>query len=316
MEFIPMGRQLPPFAAIRAFEAAARCGSFTEASHELNVTQSAISHQVKRLEEYLKIPLFERAPQGLILTRAGQDYLGELTGILDQLAASTQQLCKQDRQDLLRIRATPAFITRWLLPRMHGFQSAFPDLDYEITIGFPPTDFSQDDVDVYIHWGTNPVAGARVEPFFRTTRSPVASGEFLRTAPEIKGPADLLGVTLLHDKIQDGWTQWFQSRGVLPPRRQRGPQFAHCELALQAAEAHQGVALPYLTLIQAELQSGRLVRLFGDETPPEIIYSLAYQERDAGKRKIEVFRDWLFREVQSPHSPLRVVASGKFQQAR
>ena len=307
-----MGRRLPPFAAIRAFEAAARCGSFTEASHQLNVTQSAISHQVKRLEEYLGIQLFERAPRGLNLTPAGQDYLGELTSILDRLDESTRQLCCQDRQDLLRIRATPAFITRWLLPRMHGFQSDFPDLDYEVTIGFPPTDFSQGDVDIYIHWGTNPVSGARVEPFFKTTRSPVASGEFLRNAPEIQRPEDLLGVTLLHDKIQDGWSQWFQSCGVLPPLRQRGPRFAHCELALQAAETSQGVALSYLALIQSELQSGRLVRLFDEETPPQFIYSLAYQERDASKRKIEVFRDWLCCEVQHTHTPLHVVSSGGF----
>jgi len=305
-----MGRKLPPFAAIRAFEAAARCGSFTEASHQLNVTQSAISHQVKRLEEYVGIQLFERAPRGLKLTPAGQDYLGELTSILDRLDESTRQLCCQDRQDLLRIRATPAFITRWLLPRMHGFQSDFPDLDYEVTIGFPPTDFSQGDVDIYIHWGTNPVAGARVEPFFKTTRSPVASGEFLRNAPEIQRPEDLLGVTLLHDEIQDGWSQWFQSCRVLPPLRQRGPRFAHCELALQAAETSQGVALAYLALIQSELQSGHLVRLFDEETPPQIIYSLAYQERDAGKRKIEVFRDWLLCEVRRTRTPLHVVASG------
>lgn len=307
-----MGRRLPPFAAIRAFEAAARCGSFTEASRQLNVTQSAISHQVKRLEEYVGIQLFERAPRGLNLTPAGQDYLGELTGILDRLEESTRQLCCQDRPDLLRIRATPAFITRWLLPRMHGFQCEFPDLDYEVTIGFPPTDFSQGDVDIYIHWGTNPVAGARVEPFFKTTRSPVASAAFLRNAAEMQRPEDLLGVTLLHDKIQDGWPQWFQSCGVLPPVSQRGPRFAHCELALQAAETGQGVALAYLALIQPNLQSGRLVRLFDEETAPQTIYSLAYQERDAGKRKIDVFRDWLWREVQHSHTPtpLHVVASG------
>jgi LysR family transcriptional regulator, glycine cleavage system transcriptional activator len=310
MEFMPMGRKLPPFAAIRAFEAAARCGSFTEASHQLNVTQSAISHQVKRLEEYLGIQLFERAPRGLNLTPAGQDYLGELTSILDRLDESTRQLCCQDRQDLLRIRATPAFITRWLLPRMHGFQSDFPDLDYEVTIGFPPTDFSQGDVDIYIHWGTSPVAGARVEPFFKTSRSPVASVEFLRNAPEIQRPEDLLSATLLHDKVQDGWSQWFQACGVLPPSRQHGPRFAHCELALQAAETSQGVALAYLALIQTELRSGHLVRLFDEETLPQIIYSLAYQERDASKRKIEVFRDWLLCEVQHTRAPLHVVASG------
>jgi LysR family glycine cleavage system transcriptional activator len=306
-----MRRNLPPFAAIRAFEAAARHGSFTLAADELNVTQSAISHQVKRLEEFLDTPLFVRAPQGLDLTPAGQDYLEELIGILDRLDASTRRVCHPNQPELVRIRATPAFTTRWLLPRMHRFQSKHPDLDYEIANGLPPTDFSQGDVDVFIHWGTDPVAGAQVEPFFKSARAPVASVEFLRNAPEIKRPADLVAVTLLHDKVLDGWSQWFESCGVVPPATLRGPRFAHCELALQAAESGQGVALPYTALIQTELESGRLVRLFDQETPPVIIYSLAYQESDADEPKIKGFRDWIFEEIRGiPSSQLRIVAAG------
>lgn len=306
-----MRRRLPPFSGIRAFEASARHNSFTVAADELNVTQSAISHQVKRLEEFLDISLFVRTPKGLGLTPAGQNYLGELTGILDQLDASTWRLCHPDEPELLRIRATPSFTTRWLLPRMHSFQSNYPDLDYEVTIGFPPTDFSQGDVDVFIHWGADPVVGARVEPFFKSARAPVASAGFLRNAPEIIRPADLLKATLLHDKIQDGWSQWFELCGVVPPTAQRGPRFAHCELALQAAEAGQGVALPYTALIQPELESRQLVSLFDIEIPPMIIYSLAYQERDATDPKIRAFRDWIFDEVRDVRSSqLLLVATG------
>ena len=306
-----MRRRLLPFAAIRAFEASARNNSFTVAADELNVTQSAISHQVKRLEEFLDIPLFVRAPQGLSLTPAGQDYLGELTGILNRLDASTRRLCHPDQPELLRIRATPSFTTRWLLPRMNRFQSDYPDLDYEVSIGFPPTDFSQGDVDVFIHWGADPVVGARVEPFFKSARAPVASGEFLRNAPMIKRPVDLLAVTLLHDKVLDGWSQWFESCGVVPPATRRGPRLAHCELVLQAAEAGQGVALPYTALIQSELENGRLVRLFDQETPTAIIYSIAYQECEANEPKIRAFRDWIFDEVRGiPSSQIRIVAAG------
>jgi LysR family glycine cleavage system transcriptional activator len=305
-----MRRSLPPFAAIRAFEASARHVSFTLAAGELNVTQSAISHQVKRLEEFLDTRLFERAPQGLSLTPAGQDYLLEMTGILDQLDASTRRFCHPDQPDLLRVRATPAFTTRWLLPRMHRFQSAHPDLDYEITIGFPPTDFSRRDVDIFIHWGADPVDGARVEPFFRSPRSPVASVDFLRSGPEINRPADLLNVTLLHDKVMDGWSQWFESCDVLPPATQRGPRFAHCELVLQAAESGQGVALPYTALIEPELDSGRLIRLFDQETAPVVIYSFAYQECDAAQPMIRAFRDWILDEARiATPSQLRIAAA-------
>lgn len=306
-----MRRRLPPFAAIRAFEASARRNSFTLAADELNVTQSAISHQVKRLEEFLDTPLFVRGPHGLELTPVGKDYLGELTGILDQLDASTRQLCHPDQPEMVRIRATPAFTTRWLLPRMHRFQSHYPDLDYDVTIGFPPTDFSQGDVDIFIHWGAEPVSGARVEPFFNSARTPVASGEFLGKISEIKRPADLLSVTLLHDKVLDGWAQWFEACGVVPSATQRGPRFAHCELVLQAAENGQGIALPYTALIETELESGRLLRLFDHETPPVVIYSLSYQEGDANDPKIRAFRDWIFDEVRGiPSSQLRVVATG------
>jgi len=294
-----MRRRLPPFAAIRAFEATARHSSFTLAADELNVTQSAISHQVKRLEEFLDTLLFVRAPQGPSLTPAGQDYLEELTGILDRLDASTRRLCHPNQPEIVRIRATPAFTTRWLLPQMHRFQSGYPDRDYEITSR-------------YIHsLGRGPVVGARVEPFFRSARFPVASREFLRNATEVRRPADLLAVTLLHDKVMDGWSQWFDSCGVVPPATQRGPRFAHCELVLQAAETGQGVALPYTALIQPELESGCLVRLFDQKTPPVLIYSLAYQECDANDPKIRAFRDWILNEARgSPSSQLRIAATG------
>ena len=109
----------------------------------------------------------------------------------------------------------------------------------------------------------------------------------------------------------DGWAQWFESCGVAPPATERGPRFAHCELVLQAAETAQGVALPYTALIPSELESGRLVQLFDRETPPVVIYSLAYQESDADEAKIRWFRDWIFEEVRAiPAAQLRVVASG------
>lgn len=306
---MPVTRRLPPFAAVRAFEAAARHENFTEAAVELNVTQSAISHQVKRLEAFLDTRLFQRGPHGVELTRAGRDYLAELTELLDRLDASTRRLREPDQAELLRIRATPAFTTRWLLPRMQDFQAAFPDLDYEVAIGLPPTDLSQGDVDVVVHWGAEPVPGARVEPFLRSARSPVSSRAFLRAAPAIDSPADLLGVTLLHDKVQDGWPAWFDSCGVTAPAAWRGPRFDHCELVLQAAEAGLGVALPYTALIQRELESESLVQLLHHETPPVVIYSLAYRECDAEDPKVGNFRDWVFDQATEPTLPhLRVVA--------
>lgn len=302
-----MNRNLPPLSAVRVFEAAARHESFTAAAEELHITQSAVSHQVRRLEEYFGKPLFRRSPRGLTLTPAGRDYQRDLTDLLDRLDRSTDRVVHPDQADILRIKATPAFTRRWLLPRMAGFAARHPDIDYDVAVGFPPTDVSGDDVDVFIHWGCDPVDGAVVEPFLETARTPVASPGFLDGVPDIRRPDDLLHVTLLHDKVDDGWPEWFRTCGLAPPAL-RGPRFEHCELAITAAEAGQGVDLGYLALIDRELADGRLVRLFDQETPSRIIYSLAYNERDAGEPRIKAFRDWIFEQIDAQPAPrLRVV---------
>jgi LysR family glycine cleavage system transcriptional activator len=302
-----MNRNLPPLSAVRVFEAAARHESFTAAAVELHVTQSAVSHQVRRLEEHFGRPLFRRAPTGLTLTAAGRAYQHELTDLLNRLDTSSRRVTHPDPTEVLRIKATPAFTRRWLLPRLADFALRHFDIDYDVAVGFPPTDFSGDDVDIYIHWGTDPVDGACVEPFLETARTPVASPAFLRAAPPIRRPVDLCKVTLLHDKVADGWSEWFYTCGIEPPPVQ-GPRFAHCELAITAAETGQGVDLGYLALIKRELNDGRLVRLFDQETPSRVIYSLAYRKHAAQEPRIKAFRDWIFEQVDANPVPLQLVA--------
>jgi LysR family glycine cleavage system transcriptional activator len=293
-----MGRSLPPLAAVRAFEAAARHRSFTAAAEELNVTQSAVSHQVKRLEAFFGKPLFVRTPQGIEPTEAARDFQCELTDLLNRLQDFTQRLAHPGQPEVLRIRATPAFITRWLLPRMHDFSAAHPDIDYEVDIGFPPTDFSKGDVDVFIHWGTEPVEGARVEPFFQSARTPVASPDFLERSC-VTEPSDLLALPLIYDMVDDAWEEWFNVCGLPLPPHAKGPRVAHCELALVAAELGQGVDLSYLALIEKELESGKLVRLFDEHTLPFTMYSIAYREVDTRLPKVRAFRNWLLAQTGS-----------------
>lgn len=297
-----MSRRLPPFAAVRAFEAAARHLSFTRAAEELCLTQSAVSHQVKSLEAFLGTELFQRRPRGVALTAAGRAYLRELTEVLDRLDFSTRRVAASQARAPLRIRGTPAFAARWLVPRMHRFYARHPEIEWQVSTGLPPTDFARGDADVVIHWGAEPVAGARVEPFLESPRAPVAAPGLAETV-RARRPADLLKVTLLHDQVQDGWGGWFESAGVAAPAAARGPRFAHCDLVLAAAESGQGVALAYTTLIDRELASGRLVRLFDHETPPAIIYSLAYPEALADDPRIRAFRACIFNEVESGARP-------------
>lgn len=310
-----MRRRLPHLSAIQGFEAAARHSSFKRAAEELNLTQSAVSHQVKALEEFLGVALFERSGNRLELTRTGRDYLVEVTAGLGRLETATDRLCA-DGSETLAVRGTPAFIARWLTPRLARFREVAPGIEPRLTTGLPPTDFSSRDVDVIVHWGEAPVPGVRIDPFLSSGRFPVCSSELLRRAGPFRRPADLTRVTLLHDMVGDGWQGWLERQGAATFAYQQGPRFEHCELTLAAAECGQGVALAYGALIERELARGTLVRLFDAATEPVLIYSLACLEGRAEVPKIAAFRTWIMAEVAamaprqpaaSP-APLRVAA--------
>lgn len=271
--------------------------NFREAALDVSVTPSAISHQVKSLEDYLGVTLFTRDPHGLRLTRAGRDYLEDLTPLLDALDASTRRISRSEPSETFRILATPGFAARWLVPKLDRFAGA-QNIGISVSQGAPCTDFSRNDSDVVIHWGAEPVAGAVVQPMMKSTRYPVASADFIERE-DIKDPADLLRVTLLQDQVDDGWAAWFAAAGMQPTDRPRGPRLAHCELTLTAAEKCQGVALAYDAMSRTAIADGRLVRLFDVETSPAVIYSFAYA---TGRRRcpsICALRDWMFAEIEA-----------------
>ena len=290
-------RHLPPQPALRAFEAAARRLSFREAAVELSLTPSAISHQVKSLEAILGVSLFAREPQRLSLTKAGSAYLKDLTPILDALDASTRRISAKGPTSALRVLSTPGFAARWLVPRLHRYPEK-ESIVISVSVGAPCMNFSVNEADVVIHWGSEPVATAIVEPLMRSGRYPVASPAFIEREG-LRGPADLRRTTLLHDEVDDGWATWFKEAGVEPTGLPRGPRMAHCELTLTAAEEQQGVALAYDAMARNTISEGRLQRLFDIESPSTAIYSFAYTE---GRKKcpdIGRFRDWIFEEVHS-----------------
>ncbi|HSF93442.1 MAG TPA: LysR substrate-binding domain-containing protein [Thermohalobaculum sp.] len=288
-------RKLPPFAAIRAFESAARNLSFKDAAAEIHVTPSAISHQVKTLEEFLATKLFLREGNHIELTPTGRDYLGELTGLLDQLDDSTRRAAGTDAENPLTILCTPGFAARWLAPRL----SFCPDhgrIQIEVSSGAPSTDFTHNGADVVIAWGGKPAPGAVVEPLMESGRYPVCSPG-LKMREGLVRPADLLGQTLIYDEVADAWEKWFRLAGVPVGELPRGPRLPHCELTLTAAEQGQGVALAYDAMARGGLLGGELVRLFDITVPPITIYSVAYPEARARDPRIRDFRDWIFNEV-------------------
>lgn len=292
---MPKNRKFPPFAAIRAFEAAARHLSFKEAAAEIHVTPSAISHQIRTLEKFLGAALFLREANHTELTSTGRKYLGELTGLLDQLDASTRAVTRANPDEPLTVLCTPGFAARWLAPRLAGCPGN-DRIEILVSTGAPSTDFARNSAEVVIAWCAARVPGVIVEPLMESVRYPVCSPK-LRARAGLSRPTDLLGVPLLHDEVLDAWDKWFQLAGVPIPELPRGPRLPHCELTLSAAEQGQGVALAYDAMARGALRDGRLVRLFDIATPPTTIYSVAYPETRARCPRIRVFRNWIFDEV-------------------
>ncbi|EAQ04547.1 Transcriptional regulator, LysR family protein [Pseudooceanicola batsensis HTCC2597] len=296
-----MGRKLPPFAAVRAFEAAARRMSFKDAAAELCLSPSAVSHQVRALEDYLDTRLFERRGNALALTLTGQGYAGRLTGLLDGIEAASQAARAEVRPPVLRVLCTPGFAARWMVPRMARFAHA-DALRLRVSVGAPSTDFASNDADVVIHWADAPVPGVLVEPLMESGRYPVVSPA-LKEELRLARPEDLYRATLMHDETMDMWADWFALAGVPPPQFPRGPEFPNCELATTAAEQGGGVVLAYDMMVRDTLASGRLVRLFDQVTLPFVIYSFACAEARAGEPMIRAFRHWLRDEMARDGRP-------------
>lgn len=295
-----MGRKLPPFAAVRAFEAAARHLSYTKAADELCLSPSAISHQVRSLEEYLDTKLFERRNNRMQLTLTGNAYAGKLTSLLDVFESSTSDAADAASQSL-RVLCTPGFAARWLIPRLDRFTES-PKVRLRVSVGAPSTDFQANDADVVIGWADRAVAGAEVVPLMQSGRYPVAAPSFIREHG-IEAPEDLRNVTLMHDETMDQWAEWFAAAGVEPPDFPRGPEFPNCELATTGVEQGIGVSLAYDIMVHETVASGRLVRLFDAVTIPFVIYSFVCQRSRASEPLIVAFRDFVFNQVEVDGRP-------------
>lgn len=307
-----MRRDLPPFTSIRSFEAAARHLSFKVAAEELNVTQSAISHQVKALEDFLGIRLFLRRTREIVLTREGSDYLGDVSLLLDQLAVATDHVRDKEIAGALHVTTTPAFAARWLVPRIGDFRAAFPKIELHIATSLSAPDFAGDRLDVAIRFAQEEGPGLSVVPFLSSNRFPVASPRLLNGRRSFRSANDFRRFTLLHDEVGDGWREWARCAGMTDVDPSAGPRFAHCELVMRAAIKAQGIALGYGALVQDELAEGRLMRLSDIALPERVIYTIVMPEAWAGRPKIAAFRNWLLQQVAaSPRPVVTAVAASK-----
>ncbi len=294
-----MARKLPPLNALRAFEAAARHLSFTRAAEELHVTQAAVSHQVKSLEDYLGIKLFRRFNRSLLLTDEGQSYLPGLTKAFDLLDDSTRRLAKKDAGGALTVSVLPSFAARWLVARLGRFRRAHPEVDLRIDPNAGLADFAHGDVDVGIRYGKGNYPGLHAVRLMAEDIFPVCSPTLMEGEHLLNHPEDLAYHTLLHDDGHGDWRTWLLANEVKNVDPNRGTVFTDSSMLVEAAKRGQGVALARSVLASDELEAGTLVRPFGDQSvPAEYAYYIVCPEDTADLPKIKAFRGWLLKEAR------------------
>lgn len=303
-------RRLPPLHNLRAFEAAARHGSITRAALELNVTQSAVSHQVKALEAYLGVKLIQRRGREIALTEAGQAYYPELEAALDRIAQATERLAYEKPRASLTINVTSTFATRWLIPRLSSFCSAHPGIDVRLATTEKLLEFNPHMFDASIRCLDEPtLRGLRkrrdwedvgTEPFLDETKFPVCSPALLRDHP-LKKLSDLRKHTLLHaNSTPHAWRDWLAAAGASRVDLEAGLTFDNLHFSLQAASRGLGIAIGSRLLTQEELDNGTLVIPFpGIESDPQR-YHVIWPESAARKPDIAAFCRWLVDIAREP----------------
>src|SRR5215469_778977 len=295
-----MKRTLPPLNGLRAFEAAARHMSFTDAAEELSVTQAAISHQVRGLEQRLGLKLFVRRNRSLLLSEAGQAYLPTVRSAFDQLNEATEKLLQKDRGGHLTVTTTASFALKWLIPRLGGFQRANPEIDVRLSTNTGLIDFSREDVDIGIRYGRGHWPNLVAERLVGEDIMPVCAPALAKGPNALKKPSDLKRFTLLHiGTFPDDWQVWLTAADLKGIDYTRGVTFDFPLAAYQAAMDGLGVALGRQPLVDPDLKAGRLVVPFEFKRSSDFAYYLVYPPEAIRRRKIKAFRDWVVTLVEA-----------------
>ena len=308
--------RLPPLNALRVFEAAARHLSFKEAANELSITQAAVSHQIKSLEDYLGVQLFKRAGRGVQLTEAARACLPKLREGFDSLAAAVEMIHLRADETDLQITAPPVFTARWLMPRLADFARREPKVDVRVVgsskmvdagaLDHPQItstfDLRSESSGVEIHLGAGDYPGHRADKLFDVSTIAVASPELVKAG--LREPADLANHALLHDDAMDlvahghAWEKWLDQAGVADKvDGTRGPHFSSNILSLEAASQKLGVALALRPLVDADIASGRLVAPFKVALTPRSAYYLVCPEVISDRPAVVAFRKWLLSQA-------------------
>lgn len=288
---------LPPIANLQAFEAVARRRSFALAAAELNLTASAISHQVSRLEAQLDIRLFERSAHGVRLSPAGEHYLMHVGAALNAIATATDDL-RHGIRNSLYVHTAPSIASLWLMPRLHRFAQAYPEISLNLSAAHTPSDFALGQADIDIRYGIPQWGDLVVEPLFEEAIVPLASPAFIR-AHKLKRAEQLLDLPLIQSNVSIvQWSDWFGRFTKLRAPDRFSLRFDRAQMSLDAATQGLGVALESAVNAGGHLADGRLKAPFGMDQGVRVKAHFAvYPERHTKRPAVEAFLSWLHSEA-------------------
>ena len=296
--------QLPHLAFFQGFEAAARTLSFTKAAEELFITQSAVSRQIKALEDHLGLKLFERRPRALQLTESGQALYRIATDVLDRLQSATDRLKAETRMRQLSVTTTTGFASLWLIPRLRRFTSLHPDIDVRISATIDSLNLERSLIDLAVRYCKPESVPEGAVRLFGEEMIPMCSRALLRDkARPLKTPRDLAHHTLLHfdyagaETMYMDWGTWLTALGIGDLRPAGALHFSQYEQMIQAAISGQGVALGRQPLLNDLVESGALVAPFKQTLVGSRAYFIIESRFAAGKPHVREFAQWLVAEA-------------------
>ena len=287
--------RLPPVTTLRAFEAAARHESFAHAADELHVTPGAVSHQIRALESFVGVPLFQLVGRGVVLTADGRFFAERVRTALEMIADAAARIARRRGPIRLTISVTPSLGSRWLMPRIGRFIGRHPGWEVNVETTPALANFAADGVDVAIRYGRGPWPGLHQELLMNDeyimVASPLYNGGRLPAAPSELGEHILLRTT------REEWALWMQVCGIQLPRPEAGVDFTDSGLMLQGALDGEGILLTRRRLAEDSLSSGALVQVFPLSAPCPESYHIVWPEQGDPPVTVRAFRDWLVSEV-------------------
>lgn len=290
-----MKKRLPPLNPLRAFEAAARLGSLSKAASELNVTHGAISHQIRALEESLKVSLFERSARRLRLTAQGAELLPAVSDAFDGIAAATARMTRPTSSGRLSVSCVPALLSLWLIPRLSSFTARFPDISLQLTASNDPQDIRSPDVDICLLYGDGGWTDCWLRKWSDLELFPVVSPTLINNRP-IRAIRDLADHVMLHGDDGREWNTWLAAADALDLKRGQHHRFSDARLSTEAALQGHGVALGDFVTASGLLAKGQLVTPFNLSVPAADAFYVACRNEVRSAPIAQVFIDWLYAE--------------------